>query len=407
MKLSCRASLIKPSATLAITAKAKKLKSEGKNVVSFGAGEPDFDTPSYIKDAVKDALDKGFTKYTPVSGIDELKNAIHDKFLTDYGVNYENNEILVSCGGKHSLYNLFMVLLNDGDEVIIPSPYWVSYTEIVKLAGGVPVLADTSSNNFKFNLDMLKESFSSKTKAVIINSPSNPTGVLLDEKDIIEIAMFAIEKNILIITDDIYEKIIFDDKKFFNVLMVDKSLKENTVAVNAVSKTYSMTGFRIGYAAGHKEIISAMNNLQSQSTSNPTSFAQYGALEALRGNLDFTMKMKEEFEKRRNYMLYFFENEIRTIKLVRPDGAFYIFADISEVFKNSGSLINSSAKFCSYLLDSYLVAAVPGIEFGNDNYIRLSFATDFNVIKEGLNRIKEAVSIDNLTKNLNNLNKKI
>ncbi|MHB1664004.1 MAG: aminotransferase class I/II-fold pyridoxal phosphate-dependent enzyme, partial [bacterium] len=242
MKLSCRTSLIKPSATLAITAKAKKLKSEGKDIVSFGAGEPDFDTPSYIKDAVKDALDKGFTKYTPVSGIDELKNAIHDKFLTDYGVNYENNEILVSCGGKHSLYNLFMVLLNDGDEVIIPSPYWVSYTEIVKLAGGVPVLADTSSNNFKFNLDMLKENFSAKTKAVIINSPSNPTGVLLDEKDIIEIAMFAIEKDILIVTDDIYEKIIFDDKKFFNVLMVDKSLKENTVAVNAVSKTYSMTG---------------------------------------------------------------------------------------------------------------------------------------------------------------------
>ncbi len=398
MKLSCRASLIKPSATLAITAKAKKLKSEGKDIVSFGAGEPDFDTPSYIKDAVKDALDKGFTKYTPVSGIDELKNAIHDKFLTDYGVNYENNEILVSCGGKHSLYNLFMVLLNDGDEVIIPSPYWVSYTEIVKLAGGVPVLADTSSNNFKFNLDMLKESFSLKTKAVIINSPSNPTGVLLDEKDLIEIAMFAIEKDILIITDDIYEKIIFDDKKFFNVLMVDKSLKENTVAVNAVSKTYSMTGFRIGYAAGHKEIISAMNNLQSQSTSNPTSFAQYGALAALKGNLDFTMKMKEEFEKRRNYMLDFFENEIKTIKPVRPDGAFYIFADISEVFKNSGGFIDSSTKFCSYLLDSYLVAAVPGIEFGNDNYIRLSFATDFNVIKEGLNRIKEAVSIDSLKK---------
>ncbi|RZD17322.1 MAG: pyridoxal phosphate-dependent aminotransferase [Candidatus Acididesulfobacter guangdongensis] len=402
MKLSCRASLIKPSATLAITAKAKKLKSEGKDVVGFGAGEPDFDTPSYIKDAVKDALDKGLTKYTPVSGIDELKSAVHDKFLTDYGVNYENNEILVSCGGKHSLYNLFMVLLDEGDEVIIPSPYWVSYTEIVKLAGGVPVLVDTSSNGFKFNLDMLKESYSSRTKAVIINSPSNPTGVMMNDKDLIDIAMFAVEKDLLIVTDDIYEKIVFDDKKFFNVLMVDKSLKENTVAVNAVSKTYSMTGFRIGYAAGKKEIISAMNNLQSQSTSNPTSFAQYGALAALRGNLDFTVKMKEEFEKRRNYMLEFFATEIKNINPVKPDGAFYIFADVSEVLKSGSGAIDSSAKFCSYLLDSYLVAAVPGIEFGNDNFIRLSFATSFDVIKEGLRRIKEASKPENLNKiNLN------
>jgi aspartate aminotransferase len=398
MKLSCRASLIKPSATLAITAKAKKLKSEGKDVVGFGAGEPDFDTPVYIKNAVKDALDKGLTKYTPVSGIDELKSAIHDKFLTDYGVNYENNEILVSCGGKHSLYNLFMVLLDEGDEVIIPSPYWVSYTEIVKLAGGVPVLVDTSLNDFKFNLDMLKKCYTSKTKAVIINSPSNPTGVMMNEKDLIDIAMFAVEKDLLIVTDDIYEKIIFDDKKFFNVLMVDKSLKENTVAVNAVSKTYSMTGFRIGYAAGKKEIISAMNNLQSQSTSNPTSFAQYGALAALRGNLDFTVKMKEEFEKRRNYMLDFLATEIKTIKPVKPDGAFYLFVDISEVLKNSGGTINSSTKFCSYLLDLYLVAAVPGIEFGNDNFIRLSFATSFDVIKEGLRRIKEASKPENLNK---------
>ena len=398
MKLSCRASLIKPSATLAITAKAKKLKSEGKDVVGFGAGEPDFDTPSYIKDAVKDALDKGLTKYTPVAGIDELRSAVSDKFLTDYGVHYENNEILVSCGGKHSLYNLFMVLLDEGDEVIIPSPYWVSYTEIVKLAGGVPVLVDTSSNDFKFNLDMLKENYSSRTKAVIINSPSNPTGVMMNDKDLIDIAMFAVEKDLLIVTDDIYEKIIFDDKKFFNVLMVDKSLKENTVAVNAVSKTYSMTGFRIGYAAGKKEIISAMNNLQSQSTSNPTSFAQYGALAALRGNLDFTVKMKEEFEKRRNYMLEFFASEIKSINPVKPDGAFYIFADISEVLKNSGGAIDSSAKFCSYLLDSYLVAAVPGIEFGNDNFIRLSFATSFDLIKEGLYRIKEASKPENLNK---------
>ena len=386
MKLSCRASLIKPSATLAITAKAKKLKSEGKNVVSFGAGEPDFDTPDYIKNAVKDALDKGQTKYTPVSGIDELKTAIAEKFSADYGVSYENSEIIVSCGGKHSLYNLFSAMLNEGDEIIIPSPYWVSYTEIVKLSGGVPVLADTSKNNFKFNLKLLENSLTGKTRGIIINSPSNPTGVLTNEKDIIEIANFAKKRGLYIITDDIYEKIIFDGKKFFNALMVDKSMKENTIAVNAVSKTYSMTGFRIGYTAGPKDLIAAMNNIQSQSTSNPTTFAQYGALAALKGGQEFSNMMRDEFQKRRDYMLDFFDKNIKSIIPIKPDGAFYLFVDISKI-----SGINSSTEFCGYLLDKYLVAAVPGVEFGNDNFIRLSFATGLDVIKEGLNRIKKAV----------------
>ena len=392
MKLSCRASSIKPSATLAITAKAKKLKAEGKNIIGFGAGEPDFDTPGYIKDAVKDALDKGYTKYTPVSGIEELKSAIADKFLSDYNVGYEQSEIIVSCGGKHSLYNLFSALLNEGDEIIIPSPYWVSYTEIIKLSGGVPVVVDTSRNGFKFNLRMLESNLTKKTRGLIINSPSNPTGVLMDEKDIIEIANFVKKKGLYIITDDIYEKIIFDDKKFFNALMAGKSMKENTVAVNAVSKTYSMTGFRIGYTAGPKDLISAMNNIQSQSTSNPTTFAQYGALAALKGGYDFTVMMRNEFQRRRDYMMNFFDKNIKSITPVKPDGAFYIFADISKVFDESGNKINSSTEFCDYLLDKYLVAAVPGIEFGNDNFIRLSFATSLDVIKEGLNRIKEAVS---------------
>ena len=392
MKLSCRASSIKPSATLAITAKAKKLKAEGKNIIGFGAGEPDFDTPGYIKDAVKDALDKGYTKYTPVSGIEELKSAIADKFLSDYNVRYEQSEIIVSCGGKHSLYNLFSALLNEGDEIIIPSPYWVSYTEIIKLSGGVPVIVDTSRNGFKFNLRMLESNLTKKTKGLIINSPSNPTGVLMDEKDIIEIANFVKKKGLYIITDDIYEKIIFDDKKFFNALMAGKSMKENTVAVNAVSKTYSMTGFRIGYTAGPKDLISAMNNIQSQSTSNPTTFAQYGALAALKGGYDFTVMMRNEFQKRRDYMMDFFDKNIKSITPVKPDGAFYIFADISKVFGESENKINSSTEFCDYLLDKYLVAAVPGIEFGNDNFIRLSFAASLDVIKEGLNRIKEAVS---------------
>ncbi len=392
MKLSCRASSIKPSATLAITAKAKKLKAEGKNIIGFGAGEPDFDTPGYIKNAVKDALDKGYTKYTPVSGIEELKSAIADKFLSDYNVGYEQSEIIVSCGGKHSLYNLFSALLNEGDEIIIPSPYWVSYTEIIKLSGGVPVVVDTSRNGFKFNLRMLESNLTKKTRGLIINSPSNPTGVLMDEKDIIEIANFVKKKGLYIITDDIYEKIIFDDKKFFNALMAGKSMKENTVAVNAVSKTYSMTGFRIGYTAGPKDLISAMNNIQSQSTSNPTTFAQYGALAALKGGYDFTVMMRNEFQKRRDYMMDFFDKNIKSVTPVKPDGAFYIFADISKVFDESGNRINSSTEFCDYLLDKYLVAAVPGVEFGNDNFIRLSFATSLDVIKEGLNRIKEAVS---------------
>ncbi|MDA8272137.1 MAG: pyridoxal phosphate-dependent aminotransferase [Deltaproteobacteria bacterium] len=392
MKLSCRASSIKPSATLAITAKAKKLKAEGKNIIGFGAGEPDFDTPGYIKNAVKDALDKGYTKYTPVSGIEELKSAIADKFLSDYNVGYEQSEIIVSCGGKHSLYNLFSALLNEGDEIIIPSPYWVSYTEIIKLSGGVPVIVDTSRNGFKFNLRMLESNLTKKTRGLIINSPSNPTGVLMDEKDITQIADFVKKKGLYIITDDIYEKIIFDDKKFFNALMVGKEVKENTVAVNAVSKTYSMTGFRIGYTAGPKDLISAMNNIQSQSTSNPTTFAQYGALAALKGGYDFTVMMRNEFQKRRDYMLDFFDKNIKSVIPVKPDGAFYIFADISKVFDESGNKINSSTEFCDYLLDKYLVAAVPGIEFGNDNFIRLSFAASLDVIKEGLNRIKEAVS---------------
>lgn len=392
MKLSCRASSIKPSATLAITAKAKKLKAEGKNIIGFGAGEPDFDTPGYIKNAVKDALDKGYTKYTPVSGIEELKSAIADKFLSDYNVGYEQSEIIVSCGGKHSLYNLFSALLNEGDEIIIPSPYWVSYTEIIKLSGGVPVIVDTSRNGFKFNLRMLESNLTKKTRGLIINSPSNPTGVLMDEKDITQIADFVKKKGLYIITDDIYEKIIFDDKKFFNALMAGKEMKENTVAVNAVSKTYSMTGFRIGYTAGPKDLISAMNNIQSQSTSNPTTFAQYGALAALKGGYDFTVMMRNEFQKRRDYMLDFFDKNIKSVIPVKPDGAFYIFADISKVFDESGNKINSSTEFCDYLLDKYLVAAVPGIEFGNDNFIRLSFAASLDVIKEGLNRIKEAVS---------------
>ncbi|MDA8157747.1 MAG: pyridoxal phosphate-dependent aminotransferase [Deltaproteobacteria bacterium] len=397
MKLSCRASLIKPSATLAITAKAKKLKSEGKNVVSFGAGEPDFDTPDYIKNAVKDALDKGQTKYTPVSGIDELKTAIAEKFSADYGVKYENSEIIVSCGGKHSLYNLFSAMLNDGDEIIVPSPYWVSYTEIIKLSGGVPVTADTSKNNFKFNLKLLEKNLTGKTRGVIINSPSNPTGVLMDEKDIIEIANFAKKRGLYIITDDIYEKIIFDGKKFFNALMADKSMKEYTIAVNAVSKTYSMTGFRIGYTAGPGDLIAAMNNIQSQSTSNPATFAQYGALAALKGGYEFSNMMRGEFQKRRDYMLDFFDKNIKSMVPVKPDGAFYLFVDISKVFGNlknsNGDIINSSAEFCGYLLDKYLVAAVPGVEFGNDNFIRLSFATGLDVIKEGLNRIKESVDL--------------
>ncbi len=394
MKLSCRASLIKPSATLAITAKAKKLKVEGKNVVSFGAGEPDFDTPDYIKNAVKNALDKGQTKYTPVSGIDELKAAIAEKFLGDYGVRYENSEIIVSCGGKHSLYNLFSAMLNDGDEIIIPSPYWVSYTEIIKLSGGVPVIADTSKNNFKFNLKLMEGALTAKTKGVILNSPSNPTGVLMDEKDTTDIANFAKKNGLYIITDDIYEKIIFDGKKFFNALMVDKSMKENTIAVNAVSKTYSMTGFRIGYTTGPKDLISAMNNIQSQSTSNPTTFAQYGALAALKGGYEFTVMMRDEFQKRRNYMLDFFDTNIKSMIPIKPDGAFYLFVDISKIFSNAKKeiKINSSTGFCDYLLDKYLVAAVPGIEFGNDNFIRLSYATGLDVIKEGLDRIKEAAN---------------
>lgn len=397
MKISCRVASIRPSATLGITAKAKRLKSEGKDVVSFGAGEPDFDTPDYIKNAVKNALDRGLTKYTPVSGIEELKAAIAGKFLQDYNIAYENKEILVSSGGKHALFNVFSSILDEKDEVIIPAPYWVSYTEIVRFAGGVPVIADTTGSNFKFNLKILKDHLTERTRAVIINSPSNPTGVLMDEKDISEIADFVKEYNktakeeLLVVSDDIYEKIIFDGKRFFNVLMADKEMKKYTVAVNAVSKTYSMTGFRIGYTAAPAELISAMNNLQSQSTSNPVTFSQYGALEALRGDNTFASMMRDEFQKRRDFMLAYFRENIKPLVPVRPDGAFYLFVDISSIFERSEGKIKSSTEFCDYLLEKFLVAAVPGVEFGNDNFIRLSFASSMESIKKGLDRIKEAV----------------
>lgn len=395
MKISCKASKIKPSATLAITAKAKQLKADGKDVVSFGAGEPDFDTPEYIKNAVKDALDKGLTKYTPVSGIDELKTAISNNFYKNYGIKYANNEILVSCGGKHSLFNIFSALLNEGDEVIVPSPYWVSYTEIITLCGGIPVIADTSDNGFKFNLETLKRHLTDKTRAIIINSPSNPTGVLMNEDDITAISSFVKNYNktseLFIVSDDIYEKIVFDGKRFFNSLMADKDMKDYTIAVNAVSKTYSMTGFRIGYTAAPKELISAMNNIQSQSTSNPTSFAQYGALAALKDGNEFSSMMREQFESRRNYMIEFIDKNIKDLGYIKPEGAFYLFLDISRIFKLSNGKIKTSADFCEYLLNEYLVAAVPGVEFGNDNFIRLSFATSLDSIKKGLDRIKQAV----------------
>lgn len=381
-QFSRRIDSVKPSETLAITDKAKKMKAQGLDVISFGAGEPDFDTPAFIKEAAITALQKGKTKYTAAAGIDELKREIAKKLERDNALTYGLDEIIISNGAKHSLYNAFQVLLNEGDEVIIPSPYWLSYPEIVRLAGGVPVILETKeSDGFKLNPQELARKISDHTKAVIINSPSNPTGVIYEKEEFEEIARIAVKHGIFLVSDEIYEKLIFNGKKHISPASFGREVKELTLTVNGLSKAYAMTGWRLGYLAGPKEVVRRMANLQSHSTSNPNTFAQFGAVQALARGEEETRKMCQIFEKRRNLMAEAIR-QIPKLSTVIPDGAFYFFVNISKTGFGSTTLAER-------LLEKAQVAVVPGGVFGSEQHIRVSFATSEENIIQGLKRIGE------------------
>ncbi len=390
--LASRAAGITPSQTLAVDALAKKMKAAGVDVIGFGAGEPDFDTPEHIKKAAEEALEKGFTKYTASSGIDELRKVICEKLRRDNSLDYLPEEILVSCGTKHSLWNVFQVIVEEGDEVIVPSPYWVSYAEQIKLCGGKPVFVETrEASGFSIDPEVAGKKISGKTKAIVINSPNNPTGAVYGRNELEQLAGLAAENDLYIISDEVYEKIIYG-REHLSIASLGAA-KERTIVVNGFSKTYSMTGWRIGYAAGPKEVVKAMADIQSHCTSNPTSFAQKGAVAAITGPQDCVGKMVEEFWKRRNLVL----NELKRIPGVtcaKPDGAFYVFPNISTFFgkkTSAGNELLNSNDFAKYLLEEARVAVVPGSAFGSDSHIRISYATSEENIIKGMERIREAV----------------
>lgn len=385
--LSKRVSQLQPSATLAISAKAKELKSQGIDVVGFGAGEPDFATPVHIREAAKRSLDRGETFYTPVGGIPELKKAVAHRMAEDYRLEFKPSEILISCGAKHSLYNIFAAILDPGDEVIIFAPYWVSYPEMVALADGVPVIVPTrEKDRFVPDPHEVASLISPRTKALLVNSPSNPTGVLYPKALLEELARLAEKHDLLVISDEIYDKLLYDGLHFTPFASLP-GMKERTVLVNGVSKTYAMTGFRIGYLASTRaDVVKAAENIQSQSTSNPTSTAQAAALEALTGPQDEVERMRQVFEKRRDLMIHRID-AIEGLSVVPPDGAFYAFVNFARLYGKKG--IANSSDMARYLLETQYVACVPGGPFGSEDHVRLSFATDEGTIVKGLDRIAQ------------------
>ena len=389
-----RALAIKPSPTLATAAKAKALKAQGYDVVDFGVGEPDFDTPDNVKEAAMRAIRSGFTKYTPASGTDELKEAVVEKLGKDNGLEYERSQIIISCGAKHSLYNIAEALFDPRDEVIIPSPYWVSYPDQVLLNDAKPVIVKTTEKEgFKLSAKKLEKAITKKTKAIILNSPSNPTGLAYDAKTLEEIAAIAVKRGIYVISDEIYEKLIYDGFRHVSIASLGPEIKNLTIVVNGVSKSHAMTGWRIGYAAGPKDVITAMANIQSQSTSNPTSISQKAAVEALRGPQDFIVTMNVEFDKRRRYMVDRL-NKINGVSCLMPVGAFYAFPKISSFFGKrtpNGTTIRNSADLAVYLLEDAKVALVSGDAFGAKDHIRLSYATSMENIVKGMDRIEETL----------------
>jgi aspartate aminotransferase len=390
IKLSQRVQAIKPSPTLAITARAAALRAEGKDVIGLGAGEPDFDTPEHIKQAAITAIDKGQTKYTAVDGTAELKKAIIDKYSRDNGLQYEPNQVLVSVGGKQSFFNLTQAMLDAGDEVIIPAPYWVSYPDMVILAEGVPVIIEAGQENqFKITPEQLEAAITDKTRLFVINSPSNPTGMAYSRAEL-EALGDVLRKypDVLIATDDMYEHIYWADEPFCNILMACPDLYDRTLVMNGVSKAYSMTGWRIGYAAGPASLISAMKKIQSQSTSNPTSISQAASVEALNGDQTCITTMLAEFKKRHDFVVDSL-NQMKGIDCITTDGTFYVFPNISGVLANTD--FNDDLDFSEALLVDKGVAVVPGTAFGLQNHIRLSIATSEENLRNALNRIAEFI----------------
>lgn len=389
MILSKKAQQIAPSLTLDITATAKKMREQGLDVIGFGAGEPDFNTPENIQNAAIESIKKGFTKYTATSGIDELKKAIVEKFKKDNDLEYATSQIIVSTGAKQCLANVFQAILNPGDEVIIPSPFWVSYPELIQVADGIPVFVDCNeTSGFKASIESLRKAVTSNTKALVLNSPSNPTGAVYSKEELLQIAELAKEKDFLIISDEIYEKLIYDNIDHISIASLSKDAFERTIVINGVSKSYAMTGWRIGYAAGPSAIIKLMTNIQSHTTSNPTSIAQYASVEALRGEQNSLALMTKEFEKRRNYMVEKI-NTMKDVSCIKPEGAFYVMVNISKVLNKAidGVKLENSLNFSKVLLEKEKVAVIPGIAFGVDHFIRLSYATSMKNIEEGLTRI--------------------
>lgn len=389
MELADRVQALTPSTTLAITSKAKALKQQGYDVIGLGAGEPDFNTPDEILQAAKQAMDEGKTKYTPAGGLPDLKQAIIEKLQSDQGLTYSEKEVTVTTGAKHALYNLFQVLLNRGDEVIIPVPYWVSYPEQVKLAEGQPVYVKAKeSNDFKITPEQLEESITDYTKAVILNSPSNPTGTLYSKEELEELGEVALKHDIIIVSDEIYEKLIYGDEAHVSIAQISDELKDRTVIINGVSKSHAMTGWRIGYAAGNEQIIQAMSSLSSHSTSNPTSIAQYAAIEAYVMPKDKLYEMKSAFEDRLN-KLYNWLTDIPGISCVKPKGAFYLFPNMQTVVEHSP--FDSVDEWVKQLLEEEKVAVVPGSGFGSPENIRLSYATSLDQLDEAAKRIARFV----------------
>ena len=395
MQYSTKAQSLTPSLTLAITAKAKELKDKGLDVVGFGAGEPDFNTPQNIIDAATRAMNEGKTKYTPASGINELKDAVAEKLLTENGLKYAREQVIISTGGKQCLANAFEALLNEGDEVLIATPYWVSYPDLVTLSGGKSVFLDTKEeNSYKITVEVLEAQATSRSKALVINSPNNPTGTIYSREELVEIAEFCRKKDIFIISDEMYEKLIYGDEKHVSIASLSEDAYSRTLVVGGFSKSYAMTGWRLGYAAGPKELVKLMGSIQSHTTSNPTSFVQYAAVEALKGSQDSISKMNTEFAKRRDYMVERTMG-IEGLSCIYPKGAFYVMMDVRKLMGKTykGKTVKDSLDFSAFLLEDYLVAVVPGVAFGLEGFVRLSYATSMANIGKGFDRISEFVSL--------------
>ena len=394
MRISKRCQNIKGSVTLEIDAKAKEMKAQGLDVVGFGAGEPDFDTPEHIRQAAKEALDKGMTRYTPASGTMDLKKAICEKFLRDNGLHYEPSQIVVSNGAKHSLFNSFQALLDEGDEVIVPGPFWVSYPELVRMAGGVPVVVQArEENSFKLLPCEIEAAVTGRTRAIILNSPNNPNGFVYTRQELQDIGRLAVKHDFYIISDEIYEYLVYDGAEHVSIASLGDEIKARTITINGMSKAYAMTGWRIGYTASPVEVAKAMTNYQSHSTSNPNSIAQYAALAALSGPDTQLKSMVAEFDRRRRRIVGLI-NGIPGLSCIPPKGAFYVMMNISGLFgkKLNGEAIVDSMSFTRLLLEDSKVAVVPGIGFGADSFVRLSYATNMANIEKGLSRIADFVS---------------